>query len=606
MRPQNQNTSNHLANTITLGVGLLWGNTALPAEHRAGVPDHKEDLPVASQQSEETDHTSLPTIKPQYDSGLAFPQVKITGSFYASGLMVDPKADLELLSAKVINEIPELAQLSSDSFLSLSLGKQRELITKARVSAGILQQNDQVTKAEADSISSLITQLEVIDALINSERYQALSDKTQDDVLKLISIIGQRVQNQDNIVDLANTRGNAVVLGGWLNNVAYSIIEQGHLVAKDGNGTEALTHILRLLEKEESAEATMLCLDLVTDLLHPEKSSFQTSYPHCPSAGLHFYIINEKPGEYVRLVTELYSDGETRFSTGKVCKIDSEVVHEKHLKRRSSSASILQSSLIAYAAGADMSGRSEQDLQRGLNSEQIIKLLNDYFGDNFLPLSGTEAAQHLLQVEPDLMLFGAIAPFESTNRNNGHFVVLTDADEERLYLRDSNGSYGLHPHGWDIQKAASGEQPQWHWGDCSDAGQNPLPPGTVPMIYPARSGSSEIVFAHLDASDENSGQVPPPHFVREHPTRRMESWDSGLWSVEVSEFENTDLRLFMPESLLRKHFKQVEQPQGMSRKLRFVIGSGVALTMYYLGLAGYQRLRRGSKTAKTTETKTEN
>jgi hypothetical protein len=539
--------------------------------------------------------TAVPelSISKAHDLQIHLPTFNIVGKLYSNGFLANARANRVTYEGNGI--VDAISDITSPNFLSVSLSEKNKMLDKALAALTELKMSTAAPVREsATALRDAIQNVESLRELLNHPNFLSLDPAHQELILQVIAKLGTALEKDDSIHELASSRESAKLVAGWLFDIVHGVAsDTPFLLAEDLNGRNALEHISRLLHEKSTPSEILLALDLVNDLKSPEMSSFQTSYPHCPTAGLHSAVISRTPGEYARQVVELFVDGETRFRSGMTCTLDTEAIKESHLKRRSSSASIFQSSLMTYAAG-DSPNRSATDLQVGLNIPQVASLASDYFGKSYIVVSGGGyPVWVMLKGKSSFPVFGALQLKSTDGQAVGHFITFTSISEDRVFFRDSNGNYGLHAHGWDITKAMAGERPKWHWGDCTEAGENPLPANVIPILAPGRTGTPEIMFGSaVEDNSAGSSPIPIPGFELKEPTRRMEDWNSGEFSMTLKEALSANPLVFFPKEEFDLLASKVQKPSQRSWTSVAIIGAATSLAVYgFLHFLG----RRGGK-----------
>lgn len=567
---------------LTLGMSAA-GHTEEPREN-SGAPISSPGDTLNEVVREQELTLQAPTASSHQ---LRLPILELKGSITETGFTQNVHYERMTFDQALLDKLPTYKKILAPEFLTISFFEQSNLVKEAvreLETAGGAVAEDSAERP----LNFLAGKIGALNRFYDN--LLKLDHDVQGKAFDVLLSIGRALDSDNRALDLSTSRGSLKDVMGWMDVLAKGISpDSGVCLVQDEKGVTAIEHLHRLLESDPSPQAVLLAIDILLDLDSPHTAGFQTSYPHCPSGGIHNFVLQHLPGEYVRQVSELYLNGKTQFTTGKICVLDSEAMKEEHLVRRSSSGTIFQSSLMKYGA-ENSARRTQHGLQQGLDTEEVRHLACDYFGRDYQWAHGPSAAALLLKHEPSSPVFGVFANFEGAGQHVGHFVWFTHVKEDRLHFRDSNGNYALHPHDWSILRAQNGETPKWHWGGCTDAGENPLPADIIPMLIQTRGEKFEIWFSG------SPGDIPAPGFVRHNPERRMETWNSGEFSIDRKELEKENPMFLVPMDLIQKHFKPVPSPTFSVRGIIKGVSAGlVALSAFWLAAASYLRGRGKSE-----------
>lgn len=111
------------------------------------------------------------------------------------------------------------------------------------------------------------------------------------------------------------------------------------------------------------------------------------------------------------------------------------------------------------------------------------------------------------------------------------------------------------------------------------------------MRMPTRPGQVTLMETDLRRAGR---KAPPPLFVRQNPTRRLETWNSGEWSIDEKTLAAYPFAFVISTEELQKEFKKAETEQE-SKFWKKLVGIGPALAAAAAGAFAYLRFGRKKK-----------
>ena len=357
-----------ISRNLIAGVAITVGSASNSAAYQqpTTAPTSEQPRTTDGAVSDPLRTEQAPTL-PAFDRvQLHIVPIQLAGGVSSSGILDEMTYVRLAADGALMEKLPVFAQVTSPEMLTLSVSEQKQKINLAIDETRALSALTPEETPDGTFLRGLQIDLEWLAALY--EALESIEAPQQQKALDILLAIQNALAKDAQTLDLSEARGSLTQLVRGPGLIAEGIKgEQQFLFTSDLAGVSVLDHLHRLLVPAPSPEKVLLAIDIMADLENPQLAGFQTSYPHCPSGGIHNFVLRNSPGEYTRQVVELYLDGKTSFKSGKVCELDRDAMQERHLVRRSASGTIFQSSLIQYGARNNPRRSSEDLIGRKIN-----------------------------------------------------------------------------------------------------------------------------------------------------------------------------------------------------------------------------------------------